>query len=185
MPGLRLEGAATGCQPCQFCRCGRQSSRRGGRPFGGRQIVSFRDLLHRYTSRTFPFILAGRPKTPICGVALILRHCGGRKVLPHSSGFRAPCIWTFLAGLLERAFGTGDSTRGPTPPDIRTFLTGLQESTFSPGCWARRGNHANQTASWWIIRAGGRGVFRFVDRGHWRPSRRIQSEQDGEKRSER
>ncbi len=42
--------------------------------------------------------MKGRPKRPICGVALILRHCGVQ-CTPRSKGFRAPCTWTFLNGL--------------------------------------------------------------------------------------
>jgi hypothetical protein len=58
MPGLRLERVAASCQPRLFCRYGRQSSRRErGRPPGGKQIVSFRDLLHSYPARTFSIIL--------------------------------------------------------------------------------------------------------------------------------
>jgi hypothetical protein len=36
---------------------------------------------------------------PICGVSLTLRHCGVQISTPHSSGFRGPCIWTFLINL--------------------------------------------------------------------------------------
>lgn len=48
--------------------------------------------------------LAGCRKTPICGVALVLRHCGVLNGTPHSSGFRAPCIWTFFSILPLEVF---------------------------------------------------------------------------------
>jgi len=36
---------------------------------------------------------------PIYGVALIPRRCDVLDCTTHSSGFRAPCIWTFLNSL--------------------------------------------------------------------------------------
>jgi len=47
---------------------------------------------------SFP-VLSGCWKTPICCVALILRHCDVRYSTTHSSGFRAPCIRMFLTSL--------------------------------------------------------------------------------------
>ncbi len=41
---------------------------------------------------------------PICGVPLILRRCSVHSSTPHSSGYRAPCIWAFLISLLEMSF---------------------------------------------------------------------------------
>ena len=43
---------------------------------------------------------------PICCVPLILRRCGVLLRTPHSSGFRAPCIWTFLYSLPTGCFST-------------------------------------------------------------------------------
>ena len=49
-------------------------------------------------------ILAGRWKTPICFVALILRYCDVPRSTPHSSWFRAPWIRMFLTSLKENYF---------------------------------------------------------------------------------
>jgi hypothetical protein len=51
--------------------------------------------------------LAGCSKTPICGVVLILRRCSVHPSTPHSSGFRAPCIWAFLSSLKKIIFSAG------------------------------------------------------------------------------
>jgi len=48
--------------------------------------------------------LAGCWKTPLCCVALILRHCDVLERTPHSSGFCAPCICMFLNSLGKLLF---------------------------------------------------------------------------------
>ena len=49
-------------------------------------------VYERAAGRCFKGRLGGCREMPICGVALIHRHCGVRKSTPHSSGSRAPCI---------------------------------------------------------------------------------------------
>jgi hypothetical protein len=61
-------------------------------------------------------------KTPICGVPLILRRCSVHSSRPHSSGFRAPCIWAFLISLKKKSFSTGSEDVTPNAQQRRMKL---------------------------------------------------------------